>query len=136
MTAHAPTRPARAWALSGTVLVATGVLGVLGLHVVAVEVDPLRRTLSQYALGPWKRLFDAGVLAVALSQSGRTGEIAQTLAWAGDCGARTLAITNGPGSPLAGAAEVTFATHAGTERAVPAPKSFTAQRAALAVRAG
>ena len=53
MTAHAPTRPtgARPWALSGTALVAAGVLAVLGLHVVAVDVDPVRRTLSQYALG-------------------------------------------------------------------------------------
>ena len=66
MTAHAPTRPGvRPWALSGTALVAVGVLAVLGLHVVAVDVDPLRRTLSQYALGPWKPVFDAGVLAAA-----------------------------------------------------------------------
>ena len=68
MTAHAPTRPtgARPWALSGTALVAAGVLAVLGLHVVAVDVDPVRRTLSQYALGPWKPVFDAAVLAVAV----------------------------------------------------------------------
>ena len=77
----------------------------------------------------------SGVLAVALSQSGRTEEIAQTLLWARDCGARTLAITNGPGSPLAEAAEVTFATQAGAEQAVPATKSFTTQLAALAVLA-
>jgi glucosamine--fructose-6-phosphate aminotransferase (isomerizing) len=77
----------------------------------------------------------SGVLAVALSQSGRTEEIAQTLRWARDCGARTLAITNGAGSPLAEAAEVTFTTHAGTEEAVPATKSFTTQLAALAVLA-
>lgn len=81
------------------------------------------------------RLDLSGVLAVALSQSGRTEEIAQTLAWARDCGARTLAITNGPGSPLAHAAEVAFTTHAGTEEAVPATKSFTTQLAALAVLA-
>jgi len=46
-----------------------------------------------------------GVLAVALSQSGQTDEIVETLAWASDCGARTLAITNGAGSPLAEAAD-------------------------------
>jgi len=77
----------------------------------------------------------SGVLAVALSQSGRTEEIVQTLAWARDCGARTLAITNGTGSPLAQAAEVAFLTQAGTERAVPATKTFTTQLAALAVLA-
>ena len=39
---------------------------MLALHVVTLEeIDPVRRTLSQYALGPWKPVFDAGVLAVA-----------------------------------------------------------------------
>jgi glutamine---fructose-6-phosphate transaminase (isomerizing) len=77
----------------------------------------------------------SGVLAVALSQSGRTEEITATLAWARDCGAATLAITNGEASPLARAADVTFLTRAGTERAVPATKTFTTQLAALAVLA-
>jgi glutamine---fructose-6-phosphate transaminase (isomerizing) len=76
----------------------------------------------------------SGVLAVALSQSGRTEEIVETLAWARNCGARTMAITNGgPDSPLAEAAEVAFVTQAGVERAVPATKTFTTQLAALAV---
>ena len=75
----------------------------------------------------------SGVLAVALSQSGRTEEIVETLGWAAGCGARTLAITNGAGSPLAEAADVAFVTEAGTERAVPATKTFTTQLAALAV---
>jgi glucosamine--fructose-6-phosphate aminotransferase (isomerizing) len=73
------------------------------------------------------------VLAVALSQSGRTEEIVETLTWARDCGARTLAITNGAGSPLAEHAEVAFVTQAGTEKAVPATKTFTTQLAALAI---
>jgi glutamine---fructose-6-phosphate transaminase (isomerizing) len=77
----------------------------------------------------------SGVLAVALSQSGRTEEIVETLAWAQDCGARTLAITNGNGSPLAEAAEVALVTRAGAEVAVPATKTFTTQLAALAVLA-
>ncbi len=75
-----------------------------------------------------------GVLAVALSQSGRTAEIVETLEWAKACGARTLAITNGGmSSPLAEAAEVAFVTEAGVEQAVPATKTFTTQLAALAV---
>ena len=75
-----------------------------------------------------------GVLAVALSQSGRTEEIVETLEWAASCGARTLAITNGgPSSPLAEAAKVALCTEAGEERAVPATKTFTTQLAALAV---
>jgi glutamine---fructose-6-phosphate transaminase (isomerizing) len=77
----------------------------------------------------------SGVLAVALSQSGRTEEIVETLAWARDCGARSLAITNGDGSALAEAAEVALVTRAGAEVAVPATKTFTTQLAALAVLA-
>jgi hypothetical protein len=57
------------------------------------------------------------------------------MAWARDCGARTLAITNGAGSPLAEGADVAFLTLAGAERAVPATKTFTTQLAALAVLA-
>jgi glucosamine--fructose-6-phosphate aminotransferase (isomerizing) len=77
----------------------------------------------------------SGVLAVALSQSGATEEIVETLAWARDCGARTLAITNGSGSPLTQVADVAFVTAAGAELAVPATKTFTTQLAALAVLA-
>jgi len=76
-----------------------------------------------------------GVLAVGLSQSGQTQEIIQTLEWARDCGAAILAITNGPASPIAELADVTLVTVAGTERAVPATKTFTCQLAALAVLA-
>ena len=68
MTAHAVPRStgARTWALSGAVLIAVGVVAVVALHVVTLdEIDPVRRTLSQYALGPSKPVFDAGVLAVA-----------------------------------------------------------------------
>ena len=75
-----------------------------------------------------------GVLAVALSQSGRTEEIVETLAWAKDCGARTVAITNGgPESPLAQAADLALCTEAGEELAVPATKTYTTALAALAV---
>ena len=82
------------------------------------------------------RLDLTGVLAVALSQSGETAEIVETLAWAGDCGARTVAITNGgAGSALARAADLAFITQAGPEHAVPATKTFTTQLAALAVLA-
>jgi hypothetical protein len=44
-----------------------GVLLLLVLHVVPPtdEISPMRRTLSQYALGPNKWIFDLGVLLVA-----------------------------------------------------------------------
>ncbi|WP_436760377.1 SIS domain-containing protein [Streptosporangium sp. V21-05] len=83
-----------------------------------------------------RRLDLDGVLAVALSQSGRTEEIVETLAWAKECGARTVAITNGgEQSPLAQAADLALCTVAGEEKAVPATKTYTTQLAALAVLA-
>ena len=80
-----------------------------------------------------RRLDLAGVLAVGLSQSGRTEEIVATLDWARDCGAATVAITNEAGSPLADTADAALVTEAGPERALPATKTYTAQLAALAV---
>ncbi len=74
-----------------------------------------------------------GVLAVAVSQSGRTEEIVATQAWARACGARTVAITNADGSPLAAQSDLALVTRAGEELAVPATKTFTTQLAALAV---
>jgi fructoselysine-6-P-deglycase FrlB-like protein len=76
-----------------------------------------------------------GVLAVAVSQSGATEEIVTTLDWARHCGARTVAVTNVAGSPLAEAADVALITQAGRELAVPATKTYTTQLAALAVLA-
>jgi glucosamine--fructose-6-phosphate aminotransferase (isomerizing) len=76
-----------------------------------------------------------GVLAVAISQSGATEEIVSTLSWARACGARTVAITNESGSPLADAADLALLTQAGPEQAVPATKTYTTQLAAVAVLA-
>lgn len=72
-----------------------------------------------------------GVLAVALSQSGETAEIVETLRWARERGARTLAVTNRASSPLAGIADLVLVTRAGPELAVPATKTYTAELAAL-----
>ncbi|WP_067172670.1 SIS domain-containing protein [Microtetraspora niveoalba] len=83
-----------------------------------------------------RRLDLDGVLAVGLSQSGRTEEIVETLDWAKSCGATTVAVTNGgPASPLAEVADLALCTLAGEEKAVPATKTYTTQLAALAVLA-
>jgi glucosamine--fructose-6-phosphate aminotransferase (isomerizing) len=74
-----------------------------------------------------------GVLAVGVSQSGRTDEIVESLQWARSGGARTVAVTNDGGSPLADCADLTLVTEAGVEEAVPATKTYTTQLAALAV---
>ncbi|MGW9350063.1 glutamine--fructose-6-phosphate transaminase [Nocardiopsis flavescens] len=75
------------------------------------------------------------VLAVAISQSGKTEEIVETMRWAADCGARTVGVTNGADSPLAAEADVALVTRAGSEVAVPATKTYNTQLAALAVLA-
>src|SRR5450755_490211 len=107
---------------------------VYGSYLVQVRAGRLATLASPSVATAYRSRLDlSGVLAVALSQSGRTEEIIETLAWAADCGARTLAITNGAGSPLAEAADVALVTEAGVERAVPATKTFTTALATLAV---
>lgn len=76
-----------------------------------------------------------GWLAVAVSQSGATPEIIEVLRAAGAGGAATLALTNATDSPLAEAADATLWLGAGSERAVPATKTVTAQLAAFALLA-
>jgi glucosamine--fructose-6-phosphate aminotransferase (isomerizing) len=107
---------------------------VYGSYLLGVHAGRLATLASPSVATTYHSRADlSGVLAVALSQSGRTEEIVETLAWAADCGARTLAFTNSAGSPLAEAAELALVTAAGTERAVPATKTFITQLAALAV---
>jgi glucosamine--fructose-6-phosphate aminotransferase (isomerizing) len=107
---------------------------VYGSYLIQVYAGRLATLASPSVATTYRSRVDlSGVLAVALSQSGQTEEIIETLRWAGDCGARTLAITNGAGSALAQAADLAFVTRAGAERAVPATKTFTTQLAALAV---
>jgi glucosamine--fructose-6-phosphate aminotransferase (isomerizing) len=109
---------------------------VYGTYLIQAYAGKLATLASPSIATTYRSRLDlSGVLAVALSQSGRTQEIVETLAWARDCGARTLAVTNGAGSPLTEVAEVAFVTEAGAERAVPATKTFTTQLAALAVLA-
>ncbi len=74
-----------------------------------------------------------GWLALGISQSGRTPEITTVLERYGAAGARTVAVTNDPQSPLAGAADVSVDLGAGAEGAVPATKTFTGQLVAVAL---
>jgi glucosamine--fructose-6-phosphate aminotransferase (isomerizing) len=76
-----------------------------------------------------------GWLAVGVSQSGRTPEIATVLERYVEGGARAVAVTNDPDSPLARGAAVHVSLGAGDELAVPATKTFTAQLAAMALMA-
>jgi glucosamine--fructose-6-phosphate aminotransferase (isomerizing) len=71
---------------------------------------------------------------VALSQSGRTGDVLDALAALEP--ARTIVLTNDAASPLAVRADVTIDVLAGVERAVPATKSVTAMAALLLAPTG
>src|SRR5919108_5349424 len=74
----------------------------------------------------------AGWLALGISQSGRTPEIATVLERYRAAGARTVAVTNDPDSPLARSADAAVGLGAGEEGAVPATKTFTAELVAVA----
>ncbi|GAA2284837.1 SIS domain-containing protein [Actinomadura luteofluorescens] len=107
---------------------------VYGRYLVEAHAGRLATLAAPSIATAYRRRLDlSGVLAVAISQSGKTEEIVETLDWARDCGARTVAVTNGAGSPLAEAAEVALITQAGAEIAVPATKTYTTQLAALSV---
>ena len=73
----------------------------------------------------------ADVLLIAVSQSGGSPDLVQSLEVAKACGATTLAVTNAPDSPLATAADLQIDVRAGVERAVAATKSYTAELMAL-----
>lgn len=107
---------------------------VYGSYLVQTHAGRLATLASPSVATAYKKKIDlSGVLAVAISQSGRTEEIVETLDWATGCGARTVAVTNGAGSPLAESAQVALVTQAGAEVAVPATKTYTTQLAALSV---
>ncbi|MFI0447912.1 SIS domain-containing protein [Actinomadura sp. 6N118] len=107
---------------------------VYGRYLVESHTGRLATLAAPSIATTYKRKLDlSGVLAVAISQSGKTEEIVETLDWAAAGGARTVAITNGSGSPLAEIAEVALLTQAGDELAVPATKTYTTQLAALSI---
>jgi glutamine---fructose-6-phosphate transaminase (isomerizing) len=72
-----------------------------------------------------------GVLFVAVSQSGGSPDLVESVSVARDCGALTIAVTNAPESALAAAAALTIDVRAGAEEAVAATKSYTAELLAL-----
>ena len=73
---------------------------------------------------------------IALSQSGETPDVVAYTRHARERGARTVAVTNEPGSALAEASELVLAVHAGEERAVAASKTLLNTFAVVALVAG
>jgi glucosamine--fructose-6-phosphate aminotransferase (isomerizing) len=76
------------------------------------------------------RLQCDGLVAMALSQSGRSPDLIAPIEFVGAHGARTIAWINETGSPLARAARWALDLRAGEERSVAATKSYIAQLAA------
>lgn len=70
---------------------------------------------------------------IVLSQSGETVDTLGAMRCAAERGQGTLAITNVEASTMARGATLSMPVFAGTERAVPATKSFTAQLLALEI---
>jgi len=75
----------------------------------------------------------SGYAVIAVSQSGRTPEIASVLDRSKASGAQTIAITNDSESPLAEVADAVVCLGVGEEKAVPATKTVTAEIAAFAM---
>jgi glucosamine--fructose-6-phosphate aminotransferase (isomerizing) len=84
-------------------------------------------TLTVYGSRPDLR----EVLFVAVSQSGSSPDMVDSVTAACECGALTVAVTNDTASPLAHAADITIDVHAGPERAVAATKTYTTELLAL-----
>jgi glucosamine--fructose-6-phosphate aminotransferase (isomerizing) len=84
-------------------------------------------TMSVYGARPNFR----HALVVAVSQSGGSPDLLETLKTARERGAVTLAITNNPASALARSAEISIDIMAGPEQAVAATKSYTSQLLAI-----
>ena len=76
---------------------------------------------SVFSLGRGVRLTDCAVLVV--SQSGASDDLVRSARGAKVAGARVLALTNAPDSPVEAEADVTLRIGAGPERAIPATKS-------------
>jgi glutamine---fructose-6-phosphate transaminase (isomerizing) len=73
----------------------------------------------------------AGMLAIAISQSGRSPDVVAAVAAARQAGAFSLALVNDPSSPLATACDTPVPLSAGPERSVAATKSFLCSLSAV-----
>lgn len=72
-------------------------------------------------------------LVIGISQSGKSPDIVSVIAEGKKQGCPTIAITNDPDSPLAKESDFIIDIHAGSEKAVAATKTYTAELMALAM---
>ncbi|HEX6661659.1 MAG TPA: SIS domain-containing protein [Sphingomicrobium sp.] len=78
----------------------------------------------------------AGMLALAISQSGRSPDILAGISAAKSARTLTVALVNADSSPLAEMADIAIPLHAGPEQSVAATKSYVATLAAILHLAG
>jgi glucosamine--fructose-6-phosphate aminotransferase (isomerizing) len=104
------------------------VLGVLCGLPVALAAPSV---VTRYGGRPRMR----GALVLGISQSGRSPDVVEVVEEAARQGALTVAITNDPTSALAGAASELLDLRAGSERAVAATKTYTAELMSIAMLA-
>ncbi|MBI3997673.1 MAG: SIS domain-containing protein [Armatimonadetes bacterium] len=100
-------------------------------------VETLLRIPTSTAMPSVTTLYDrtpdwTAAAIIAISQSGRSVDVAEVVAEARKQGALTVALTNDPASPLAERSAHVLPLSAGPEQAVVATKTFTASLAALA----
>jgi glutamine---fructose-6-phosphate transaminase (isomerizing) len=107
-----------------------------GQYLVSTRTGMLATSASPSVMTLYKSELDLrDVLVVAVSQSGETTEIVETIAWSRQCGAKTIGITNRENSTLAQAVDAAIITHAGAELAVPATKTWSAQMVSMLILA-
>ena len=123
--------------LAGTVIVARGSsdhAATCGRYLLEVATHrPVASASPSVHLLYQARVDFSGYVVIAVSQSGRTPEIASVLERARASGARTIAITDDADSPLAGVADTVISLDVGEEKAVPATKTVTAEIAVFAM---
>ena len=86
-----------------------------------LPVTPLPLSLTTLFNAPWHL---AKHFALAISQSGQSTDIVESLQAARHGGAYTVSMINAPHSPLADAGMETVALHAGEEKSIAATKSY------------
>jgi glucosamine--fructose-6-phosphate aminotransferase (isomerizing) len=122
--------------LRGVLLVARGSSDNAALHARYLMELATGRPVVLAAPSLWTRYGARTALddwvVVAVSQSGNTPEIIETVRRMRDCGARSISVTNDASSDLAAETDLAVALQAGEERAIPATKTVTASMLVLA----
>ncbi|MDA5556924.1 SIS domain-containing protein [Shimia sp. MMG029] len=112
---------------------AANILSYEFMRVLGVPVTSLPP--SVFSIGDGVKM--AGTAALVVSQSGASEDLVRSAKGAGARGAKVLAITNQPNSPVEQVSEVTVPIAAGPENAVPATKTVVGSIAAgMALLAG